>query len=435
VSILTYIARWGGADMVEWMLKQGIDPKRIGDNNQNLLFDAGDARTAEILLAAGVDPNHVDEFGRTPLASAQSGEIARKLIAAGAKPKVGDSGISEMIYSYASAGALEEVIKSLGKIDPIEAQKGLIAAAHIDRDEIAKILLAHGARANEPGYWGRSNSTILPLMECTVHGSPKTAKVLLEHGADPNKGESFGLPLQNAIQNGHKDVAKILREAGAKGVSDLAFHLAMGEAEKVGPLLTSAPRFDDHPDFWSKVLPTAARYGHVETVRVALARGVPLAATPEDNAFTAAAGEGQHEVLSELLAHRKKPHDPAELKQALWNAIWNSNPYKEQRPAEAFERCVSMLLEAGARAEATNDEGPLVVTAVFTRNPGGNPKVIEMLVAAGADPNPRIGGGDRDKPRHLVDMIQDACTEQGCSTPFARTIAAVEKAAKIVVKH
>ncbi len=272
-------------------------------------------------------------------------------------------------------------------------------------------------------------------MVCTVHGSPKTAKVLLDHGADPNAGEKPGMLLQNAVQNGHKDVAKILREAGAKGVSDLAFQLAMGEADKVGPLLNSAPRFDDNPEFWSQVLPTAARYGHLEAIRVALVRGVPLAATPEDNAFTAAAGEGQHEALSELLAHRKKPHDPVELQQALWHAVWNSNPYKQQRPAEAFERCVKMLLEAGARAGEADDRGPLVVTAVFTRNPGGNPKVVEMLAAAGADPNPLLGGGDQDKPRHLADMIQTACTEQGCSTPFVRTIAAVEKAAKIVIKH
>ena len=34
---------------------------------------------------------------------------------------------------------------------------------------------------------------------------------------------------------------------------------------------------------------------------------------------------------------------------------------------------------------------------------------------------PLLGGGDEDKPRRLADVIQTACTEQGCSTPFART--------------
>ncbi len=156
VSILTYIARWGGADMVEWMLNQGLDPTMIGDNKQNLLFDAGDARTAELLLAAGVDPNQVDEFGRTPLAGAQSGGIAKLLMAAGAKPKADETAIAEMIYRFASASAIEEVIKAAGQLDPAVAQKGLIAAAHGDQPEIVELLLAHGAKATSQECGGRT---------------------------------------------------------------------------------------------------------------------------------------------------------------------------------------------------------------------------------------------------------------------------------------
>jgi ankyrin repeat protein len=441
VSILTYIARWGGADMVEWMLKQGLDPKMIGDNKQNLLFDAGDARTAELLLAAGVDPNHVDEFGRTPLASAQNGEIARTLIAAGAKIEADDTLIKGMVYQHASADAIEAVIKARGKLDPAAAQMALIAAAHIDQAETAKLLLKHGAKANEMGKWGLSNDfDILPLMECTVHGSPKTAKVLLEHGADPNAGETPGDLLRNAIRNGYADVAKILREAGAKGVSDLAFYIAVKDEAKVQELLQAAPSFAEKPEFWAAALPAAARTGELACVRAAIEKGVPLApkpvkpANPVENAFDAAASEGQHEVLAVLLDHRGKSEDASDLRQSLWNAVWNSNPYAEQRPAEAFEKCVKLLLDAGALRADNAEQDALVQYAVFTRNPGGNPKVVEMLVAAGADPNPLLSG-DKDTPWRLSDVIQGACTQQGCSTPFARTIAVVEKAAKIVIKR
>jgi hypothetical protein len=55
-----------------------------------------------------------------------------------------------------------------------------------------------------------------------------------------------------------------------------------------------------------------------------------------------------------------------------------------------------------------------------------------MLAAAGADPNPLVEPG---RLQRLNDVIQAACTQQGCSTPFARTIAAVEKAAKVVIKR
>lgn len=431
VSILTYQARFGGADIVQWMLDQGLDPKMIGDNHQNLLFDAGDARTAEILLKAGVDPNHVDEFDRTPLDSAQSGEIAKLLIAAGAKPKADEKAIAGMIYNYASASAIEEVIEVAGKIDPAAAQKGLIAAAHGDQAEIAELLLQHGAKADEPGLWGE-NDPILPLMVCTIFGSPKTVKVLLSHGADPNAGERPGMLLQNAIQNGHTEVAKILRDAGAKGVSDLAFFIATEDEAKIAELLASAPGFEETPDFWDQALPTAARQGHLEAVRAALAKGVPLAPRPEGNAFTAAASEGRYETLAELLAHRQAPHDAAELRQALWNAVWNSHPYDKQRPADAFERCVKMLLGAGALSEDASTRAGLMQAAIFTRNPGGNSRVFEMLAAAGADPNPLLGEEEKKQMR-LSEIIQASCDQQGCSTPFAQTLQTFERLTKVSI--
>jgi ankyrin repeat protein len=436
VSILTYIARWGGADMVEWMLKQGLDPKMVGDHRQNLLFEAGDARTAEILLQAGVDPNQDDEYGRTPLAGAQKG-VAQKLIAAGAKLPAGDTALGAMIGNFASADSIEAVINAQGPLDPVLVQRGLISAAHTDQAEVVAVLLAHGAKANEPGFWGQGTSMpILPLMVCTIHGSPKTARVLLEHGADPNAGAKPGILLQNAIQNGNRDVAKILRDAGAKGVSDLAFALAMKDEPKIDEILSSAPPYAANAGFWHKVLPTAARLGHLRAVQAAIEKGVPLVATDgSDNAFEAAAFEGQHEALTLLLTRLGEADDRAILRPALYSAVYNSHPYDEQRPAAAFEKCVQILLAARAPLTGGGEKrGELVATAIFTRYPGGNPKVVEMLVAAGAEPNPLLEGAP-EKPQHLSDAIQDSCNQQGCFTPFARTLQTFENLAKVKIKR
>lgn len=140
-------------------------------------------------------------------------------------------------------------------------------------------------------------------------------------------------------------------------------------------------------------------------------------------------------MLGELLAQRKTTDKPEDLYRALWTAVYNSHPYDRQRRADAFEKCVQILLAAKTPLTGTLEKrSDLVTTAVFTRQPGGNPKVIEMLVAAGADPNPSLG--DREgNPRRLSDAVQEACECQGCSTPFDRTVQAFEKLAKVKIKR
>ena len=155
-------------------------------------------------------------------------------------------------------------------------------------------------------------------------------------------------------------------------------------------------------------------------MRAALAKGVPPRPDEKADAYADAAFEGQHEVLAVLLPLRPPGDDPARLRQALWNAVWNSHPYNEQRTAEHFEQCVRMLLDAGVPANR-KDADTLVASAVFTRNPGGNPAVMEMLVRAGADPNPVTGMEGKPGAR-LLDTVQEACAKGWCSTPVAETL-------------
>ena len=48
--------------------------------------------------------------------------------------------------------------------------------------------------------------------------------------------------------------------------------------------------------------------------------------------------------------------------------------------------------------------------------------VIEMLVAAGADPNPEV-----EKGKRLSDVMSEACKQQECSTPNEETVLTMEK--------
>lgn len=432
-SILTYVAMFNGAPMVQWFLDQGLDPKMIGDNDETLLFNVKDQATAEILLKAGVDPNRPNEFGQVPLQEARNAGVVEALVKGGAKfTGLKDPLIPGMIQ-FSSGDAIEEVLKLGPPVDQDTLQKALISAAHMDKDDTALVLLNHGAKANEPGLWSKDDP-MLPLFTCCIFGSAKTAKVLLDHGADPNAGKFPGQMLKVAVHNQYKDVAKVLKDAGAKGVSDLAYALAIGDQKQIDELLKTAPMYSDNPGFWDDVLPSAAERGNLTLVRTAIEKGAPvLDKDTKVDAYYSAAFEGQWEVLDYLLKLRSPKSDPEELDQALWGAVWNCNPYPNQRPAAAFEKTVRILIAAGAPMHPKEGEAAkygVVPTAVFSRYPGSNVKVIEMLVAAGADPNPEV-----EKGKRLTDEMSEACKQQGCSTPNEETVLTMEKLAHVAINR
>lgn len=428
VSILTYVATFGGAPMVQWLLDQGLDPRMTGDNGQTLLFDVKDEATAEILLKASVDPNRPDSSGNVPLQEARSAGAVRALIRGGAKLTGMKRPLLLGMIQLSQADAVEAVLQAGAPHDAKIMQAALVAAAHMNYGETVEVLLRYGAKPNEPGEWSGPNDQLLPLQVCCIFGSVKAAKVLLAHGADPNGGDKPGLMLNTAASNRYEELAKLLKAAGARGVSDLAYTISINDNARKSTLLASAPAYADQPAFWDGVMSAAARQGDRKTIEVGLQKGAPVYGEPRADSYANAAGEGQWEALELLLNKRPEKAEPEELHQALWEAVWNSHPYEKQRPASDFEKCVSLLLKAGAPVNPphlTGTERPdynLVQSAVFTRNPGGNWHVIEMLVTAGADPDPQSGEGIR-----LSEYITKACEKKGCSTPDSMVVQTLEK--------
>ncbi|MEM1221289.1 MAG: M56 family metallopeptidase [Verrucomicrobiota bacterium] len=431
VSILTYVARWNDVDQVHWFLNQGLDPHMISDNNETLLFDAGNGKTMRLLLEKGLDPNHKNDFGLTPIVRVQDAESVEALIEHGAKLDVTeDPLINMMVARYASADAIGMVLE---KIQPRpegnDLQQALIAAVHSDRDDVVQVLLKHGADPNQKAVRDPETSRgyeMYPMTAATVWGSPKSAKILLEHGCNPNGRDHPAQFIKNAVRNGHLEVAKLLREAGAQGLPDLAYHVSQKDRNAIELLLDNAPYYSENPEFWQSTVIEASRIGDLKTLQDSFAKGVPLFEEKEalhssDNPYRVAAEEGQHETLQVLFNQGEYRNQKRWLADALWGAIWNCNPYERQRSVEHFEKTIEILLEAGAPIKAKNEEENFVSTAVFTRNPGGNGNVIRMLVAAGADPNPVVQDG-----RRLVDYIRTTCQED-CQIPSANTLDAIEE--------
>ena len=265
-SILTYVAMFNGAPMVQWFLDQGLDPKMIGDNNETLLFDVEDSETAEILLKAGVDPNHENEFGEVALQNARNGGVVESLIKAGAKTSGLKRPLLESLVGMNSGDALEKLFEFLPAPDQPTLQQALTQAAYRNAEKAAEVLIKHGAKANESGAFPTADHMLLPLEACCISGAQKTAKVLLANGADPNAGAPPGEILRSAILNKHKELVEILKVAGARVTS-----------EPLPPI--DSETIESKIDSW--VLPQVEL--HSESLRSALSKINRLAAAADPN--------------------------------------------------------------------------------------------------------------------------------------------------------
>ncbi|KAK1843838.1 ankyrin repeat domain-containing protein 28 [Colletotrichum chrysophilum] len=89
----------------------------------------------------------------------------------------------------------------------------LLQAASKGRDNIARLLLQHGA---DPSVAGTSGTT--PLCQASENGHEQVVRVLLEFGeVNPNVTDSRGrTPLWHAANNGHELVVMALLEQGAR---------------------------------------------------------------------------------------------------------------------------------------------------------------------------------------------------------------------------
>jgi uncharacterized protein len=87
-------------------------------------------------------------------------------------------------------------------------------AAFFGHREIVRLLLENGARAS---LAARNAQHVTALHGAVVRGDADIAKLLLDHGADPNARQESGfLPLHEAAANGKEAIARLLVERGAK---------------------------------------------------------------------------------------------------------------------------------------------------------------------------------------------------------------------------
>jgi ankyrin repeat protein len=241
-------------------------------------------------------------------------------------------------------------------------------------------LLSAGANPNAAQWTG-----VTPLMTCARAGSVEAVKLLLAHKADVNAKETRRgqTALMWAAAQKHPEVVRVLIEHGANvnAKSHMpadfrpAKYLTYG-AYRRDP---SGPDWfgpgDVHPDPSSSrgnftALMFAAREGDLESARLLVAAGASVNDSGPDygSALVMAAASG-HESLSLFLLDSGADPNVADgwgftpLHYALWDAIIAISMYRERIETDRYWLRSSM------------------------------PKLVQALLAHGANPNARVGKG------------------------------------------
>jgi uncharacterized protein len=197
-------ARSDNLEIADLLIAGGADAKAASRYNitpLSLACGNGSAAMVERLLKAGADPNGVSEAGQTALMTASlTGKVdaVKLLLTHGAKVNVQEPTKGQTALMWAAsegntsaAGMLIEFgadikAKSKGGFTPL-----LFAVRGGHKDTVQE-LLAHGASANDVSPDGTS-----ALNMAIVNAYFEVAAVLLDRGADPNAPDARGSALHS----------------------------------------------------------------------------------------------------------------------------------------------------------------------------------------------------------------------------------------------
>ena len=185
---------------------------------------AGDVSRVKTLLAAKADVNAIDEYGlgfTALMLASEKGhlEVVRALLAAGADVNaklIRGFGIGQTALSLASLNGQPEVVRALlvAGADMNAANSYGFTAFRLASDkghlEVIRILIAAGADVNAEDPQGYT-----ALRSASGKGHPDVVRTLLAAGADVNAKAYGTTVLREALKNGHRDIAELLRQHGS----------------------------------------------------------------------------------------------------------------------------------------------------------------------------------------------------------------------------
>ena len=458
------------ADCVRLLLDRGADPNRVRADGRTPLMQAargGDADCVNALIAAGADLDARTPDGRECPLTAAAGDgnwaAVEALLDAGARADVADAHGRPLLASILRS-AVHLVGPALANgaevaaIDPLGGGRPLHACAEAGAAGAVDALLAHGADLEARDDAGRTPLLAAAGSELRRGDVPATVRVLLAAGADRRATGSDGAnALARAAALPDPDVAlrvvDLLLEAGtppepptARGRSGLHAAAQAGRLEVLNRLLDAGAALEYRSPEGFTALLFAARTGTgaVECAKMLLYRGADVDVRADDGhgAVTLAAMRGSVPMLRLLVEHGaplqpRDDSDPVPLVRAaaarrptMVRALLDLglDPNLPERGVPALDapcftgdaRGVALLLDGGANPNLGSPR-PLIralqcgTEVLMDGRPYRRPtsrrsdpaaEVVELLLAAGADPDP-----PRDGPSALELAERYRCPE------------------------
>jgi len=245
--------------------------------------EKGDLRAARALLAAGARVNDAGGSGRTPLHYALSGhlDMMRLLIEKGADVNVRDA---------EGASPLDDAVWN-GNLDA------------------AAVLIAHGARLNEPD----AQTGATPVNEAAFRGHTELIRYLLLFHPDVTTADNRGrTPIENAVRMGKEESALLLLEAGPAGQRTPQFlgntmqaAIGMDQALLAEALLRQGAKVSEALPSGYTPLDAAAFAGASKAARMLLDNGADPNAAGKDGTtpLEDAAAKGFDSIAAALVNH------------------------------------------------------------------------------------------------------------------------------------
>ncbi|KAJ6788062.1 hypothetical protein PWT90_08737 [Aphanocladium album] len=271
------------------------------------------------------------------------------------------------------------------------AELGLLhKAATLGRDTIITMLLA--MPGCDVDCWDAGGYT--PLLRAVEQRRLHTAKLLLEHGADPARPSTGSVyPLNLAIKEGDTAMAMQLlpRVADTSTTSETGWtplHYAadIGCTALVSELLDRGENLDRLTESQWSPLALAVDNGHLATAKLLLARGASAERHIGDNwpVLDIAADGGHTELMTLLLEHGASASGPS------------SHPVSHplhRACAAGHADATELLLRHSADINAP---GPSGATPLMEAARGRHTELALRLLSHGADASSQAGDGDGD---------------------------------------